>query len=110
MTLEQLITFIDLQHQRLIEQYGANTESEQTRVLSRTVKLTEEVGELCSEVLATYKDQRPEKLEQHKPEDLSHEFADVIITTLLLAKSMKVDIPQALQDKIDKINKRYELR
>lgn len=44
----------------------------------------------------------------HDKNNLPNEFADVIITILLLAKSMDVDIPQALAEKIKKINKRYK--
>ena len=40
--------------------------------------------------------------------NLSHEFADVAITTLLLAKSMDVDIEKALEQKMERINQRYE--
>ena len=43
-----------------------------------------------------------------KKENLPDEFADVLITTLLLAQEMNVDIEKALEDKIKKIDKRYE--
>jgi len=58
--------------------------------------------------LAFNGDQRQEKLDNHDKNNLPNEFADVIITTLLLAKSMDVDIKKALINKIEKINKRYE--
>lgn len=108
MELDKLSEFIDLEHQRLIERFGVNSSTQQERILARTVKLIEELGELCSEVLASNGDQRKEKLENHDKNNLPNEFADVIITTLLLAKSMNVDIEQALVNKIEIINKRYE--
>jgi len=108
MELKELLEFIDLENQRLIERFGKNSSTQQERILARTVKLTEELGELCNEVLAFNGDQRKEKLDNHDKNDLPNEFADVIITTLLLAKSMNVDVKQALINKIEKINKRYE--
>ena len=52
--------------------------------------------------------QRKQKLDNHNKDNLSGEFADVIITTLLLAKAMNVDIEKALERKIEKVSKRYE--
>jgi NTP pyrophosphatase (non-canonical NTP hydrolase) len=75
-------------------------------VLARTIKLTEELGELCQEVLAHCSLQRKQKLEDYSKESLSEEFADVLITALLLAKSMDVNVEKALEEKIQKINKR----
>jgi len=108
MDLKDLLEFIDLEDQRLIERFGENSPTQQERILTRTVKLTEELGELCNEVLASNNDQRKEKLDNHNRDNLSEEFADIIITTLLLAKAMNVDIKEALITKIKKINKRYQ--
>jgi len=66
------------------------------------------LGELCDEILAHNSMQRKQKLDNHNKDNLSEEFADVIITTLLLAKAMNVDIEKALERKIEKVNKRYE--
>ena len=52
--------------------------------------------------------QRKQKLDNHDKENLPEEFADVIITALLLAKAMNVDIEAALEKKVEKVNKRYE--
>ena len=75
-------------------------------ILARTVKLTEELGELCNEVLIGSKLQRKDKLDHQDKDNLSAEFADVVLCTLLLAKSMNVDIETALENKIEKIKKR----
>ncbi|MCB9802936.1 hypothetical protein H6761_02880 [Candidatus Nomurabacteria bacterium] len=104
MNLEELLQFINNEDQRLIQFKNGNNEKE--RILSRTVKMTEELGELCNEVLSFIGDQRKEKLERTDKDNLPNEFADVIITTLLLAKTMNVDIVKALEDKIEKIKKR----
>ncbi len=107
MELKELLEFIDLENRRLIEEFGKNYSTKKEVILTRTVKLTEELGELCDEVLASGGYQRQEKLDKRSSDNLSYEFADVIICTLLLAKSMDIDIKEALVKKIEKINKRY---
>ncbi|NCF74868.1 MAG: hypothetical protein GWO87_00045 [Xanthomonadaceae bacterium] len=107
MEFKELLEFINLENKRLIKKFGRNS-TQQEKILARTVKLTEELGELCNEVLVFNGDQRQEKLNKYNKNNLPNEFADVIITALLLAKSMDVDIKKALTDKIKKINKRYK--
>ena len=70
--------------------------------------MAEELGELCNEVLIHGSVARKEKLANHDQKNLPDEFADVIITTLLLAMSMDVKIEKALGIKIKKINQRYK--
>lgn len=107
MELKNLLKFIEIEDERLKKYYGSYSDQEK-RILARTVKLTEELGELCNEVLAHNSLQRKQKLDNHDKENLPEEFADVIITTLLLAKAMNVNMEEALEKKIEKINKRYE--
>lgn len=107
MQLKDLIKFIKKEDKRLREHYG-NYKDEEKRILARTVKLTEELGELCDEVLSYNSMQRKDKLDNHDANNLSDEFADVLITTLLLAEVMEVDIEKALKQKIKKIDKRYK--
>lgn len=107
MELKDLLQFINTEDERLKKYYGGSTDQEK-RILVRTVKMTEEIGELCDEVLAHNALQRKEKLEAHDSANLSDEFADVVITTSLLAKAMDIDIVKALENKIAKVNKRYE--
>ncbi|MBI5254652.1 hypothetical protein HY932_02635 [Candidatus Falkowbacteria bacterium] len=107
MELKDLLKFIEIEDERLKKYYGGYDDQEK-RILARTVKLTEELGELCDEVLAYNSLQRKQKLDNHDKENLPEEFADVIITVLLLAKAMNVDIEKALEKKVEKVNKRYE--
>lgn len=107
MELKELLKFIEIEHERLKKYYGGYDDQEK-RILARTVKLTEELGELCNGVLAHNSLQRKQKLDNYDKENLPEEFADVIISTLLLAKAMNVDIEKALEKKTEKINKRYE--
>ena len=105
MEIKELLKFIETEDRRLREKYGHLDNDKMT--LARTVKLSEELGELCSEILASDSLQRKDKLDNYDEENLNSEFADVIITTLLLAKAKGIDIENALKNKIDKINKRY---
>ncbi|MBI2459286.1 MAG: hypothetical protein HYV53_01900 [Parcubacteria group bacterium] len=105
MQFKDLLKFIEIEDERLKKYYGYDDQAK--RILARTVKLTEELGELCDEVLAYNSLQRKQKLDNHDKKNLPEEFADVIITALLLAKAMKVDIEKALEKKIEKINQRY---
>ena len=57
MDFSELLNFIKRESQRLVEKFGLGL-SERERILSRAVKLNEEVGELCSEILASQNDQR----------------------------------------------------
>jgi len=76
-------------------------------ILTKTIKLNEEVGELCNDVLSVLKLQRKSKLEKFEKRNFYEEFADVIITTIQLANSAGVDIERAIGDKLKKIEKRY---
>lgn len=107
MTFRELQKFIKIEDER-IRKYFDGLEDAEKRTLARTVKLTEEVGELAAEVLAHHNWQRQEKMNKHSHEDLNHEFADVIITTFLLADVMEVNLEKAIRDKIKKIEKRYK--
>lgn len=108
MDLKKLLKFIETEDVRLKKFYGGYPDQEK-RILARTVKLSEELGELCDEVLSFNALQRKEKLENQSGENLLEEFADVLITTLLLAKAMNIDIEEALKRKIQKINRRYKV-
>lgn len=108
MEFKNLLNFIDAVNDRLIENFDGQSTSVTERVLIRTVKLNEEVGELCNEVLLFSGNQRQEKLAKYDGSNLANEFADVIITTLLLAKTMDVNIQEALERKINKINERFQ--
>jgi len=100
-----LLEFVETEDERLKKYYGGCSDREK-RILARTVKLAEEVGELCNEVLAHNSLQRKQKLDNHNKESLSEEVADVLITALLLAKSMDVDVEAAIEKKMKKINGR----
>ena len=107
MNFNELLKFIKIEDERL-KKYYSGYDDQEKRILARTVKLSEELGELCNEVLSFNSLQRKEKMENHDAGNLSEEFADVLITALLFAKAMNINIEKALEGKIEKINKRYE--
>lgn len=104
MTLEEFQQFIEVQHafyRRVKKQ------TKKDRIYARTVKLGEEYGELCDEVLEYMHDQRESKSRRRHAGDLGGEFADVMIVLFMLAKAMDVDVMQALDKKIKKIRARH---
>jgi len=106
MTIEDFQKFIDEQD-ALFRSTKNTSRTEHERVLARTVKISEEFGELCDEVLASMGDQRTGKMGDRSIESLSDKFADVVITTFLLAKSMDVNVMEALERKIRKIREKH---
>jgi len=76
-------------------------------ILTKTVKLNEEVGELCNDILSILRLQRKAKLDKFDKRNIYQEFADVIITTMQLAAVTGVDIERALNDKLKTIEARY---
>jgi len=106
MEWKEILKFIEIESERIRKRYP-NLDKEKL-TLAQTVKINEELGELYNEVLNHLSLQRKEKLVNMDKKVIEEEFSDVLITTLLLAKRMDIDIERALKDKISKINKRYE--
>lgn len=48
-------------------------------------------------------------MESHSKESLENEFADVLFSLLILAKNMDVDVENAVNTKMIKIRKRFDL-
>ena len=107
MTLKELHEFIKAEDTRIRAMHG-NYEDEEKRLLARTVKLSEEVGELSEMILSHCSLQRKEKLEVLSNEKISGEFADVIIVCALLANTLGVDLEQAIEEKIKVIEARHK--
>ena len=93
----ELQKFIESQNKHIRSLYP-NLDDTEKYVYAQSVKLSEEMGELSEAVLAHFQTQRKSK--RDKDIWLEKEFADVIITTLLLAKSMGVDTNQALRERV----------
>lgn len=106
MTLNDLLEFVDHQDKVLIEVFHKNQDKEK-RLLARVAKLAEEVGELSEAVLSSIRMQGSYK-ESINHDELEAEVADVIICTLLIAKTTDCNVQQGLEKKIAKINQRFQ--
>jgi NTP pyrophosphatase (non-canonical NTP hydrolase) len=106
MTFKELSQFIDEYSKNLEDKFGKYDDKEKL-ILSSTVKLAEEFGELCNEVMTANSRQRKEKLIKHDSENLPAEFADVLLAIFMLAKDMDVNLEDALKNKIEKIKTKY---
>lgn len=104
--MEDFQKFIDEQD-AFLRSLRNTSATEREWILSRTVKISEEFGELCDEVLASLGQQRSGKMGDRNKESLADEFADVVITTFLLAKAMDVDVMEALGRKTEKIKMKH---
>ncbi len=76
-------------------------------ILFKTVKLSEEVGELSNDILSILSLQRKTKLKTFNKLNLYEEFADVVISVTKLANTLGVDLSRALRGKIKKIEEEY---
>lgn len=106
MNLKQLQSTIKEHAEKSPTIYTLRTEQEQ-EILARTVKLNEEVGELCNDILSVLKLQRKSKLENFDKRNFYEEFADVLITAIQLASVAGVDVERAVNDKLKKIEAKY---
>jgi NTP pyrophosphatase (non-canonical NTP hydrolase) len=104
MELTEIDQFIEEEIQRLEKYYRDKNKNELTMAMG--FKLIEELGELFKEALGHKGYQTKAKLEKLNKDEIKKEFADVIITTLILAKRFNVDIEQAIKIKMDEIKKR----
>jgi NTP pyrophosphatase (non-canonical NTP hydrolase) len=78
-------------------------------ILAWTVKLNEEVGELCNDILSILKLQRKAKLDRFDRRNIYQEFADVIITLAQLSIAANVDLDRAVRDKLKLISERLDV-
>jgi NTP pyrophosphatase (non-canonical NTP hydrolase) len=106
MTFDDYLAFIRSQSD-LLDATVQKGHTPTERVLARTVKMGEEVGELCDEVLSSIHGQRGSKAASHSKESIAREITDVMNTVCLLAVSMDVDILPALGLKAREIRAKH---
>lgn len=75
-------------------------ESETERIFARTLKLSEEMGELSNEILTKMGLQRQAKVDAFQEHHLEDELADVLGSVLLLAVELDIDVKAIMQKKI----------
>ena len=106
MDIKQLQEKVRLLNEKTRPHYKLYSQAEK-EILTKTVKLNEEVGELCNDILSVLQLQRKSKLDKFDKKNFYQEFADVIITVLQLAEVAGVDVQRAINDKLIKIEERY---
>ncbi|MEK6886016.1 MAG: MazG nucleotide pyrophosphohydrolase domain-containing protein [Nanoarchaeota archaeon] len=104
MEIKEINNFIDGEILRLEDYYKAKDKNELTMAMG--LKVVEEIGELFKEILGHKGYQSKSKLDKLDREEIKKEFADVIFTTLILAKRFNVDIEEAIKIKMAEIKKR----
>ncbi|MBI3887995.1 MazG-like family protein [Candidatus Microgenomates bacterium] len=108
MLFSDLLKFIHTENKRLNSLYLFKTKKEE--LFAKTVKMVEETGELCNEILGINKIVRKEKWIKYTKQTLADEIADVLITVMLIADNLNVNVEESLKNKIDKINQRYRAK
>jgi NTP pyrophosphatase (non-canonical NTP hydrolase) len=106
MELDSLMEFVEKYAKQQKGMLGELKDKEKL-ILSSTVKISEELGELCDQVLSHNSRQREEKMGGFNKDSLSEEFADTILAVLMLARDMNVNIEEALAAKIKKLKEKY---
>ncbi|MEE9405889.1 MAG: MazG nucleotide pyrophosphohydrolase domain-containing protein [Candidatus Aenigmarchaeota archaeon] len=106
MDLQTLLDFIEKEDKYLRQYYPDLNDG--GHILARAVKLSEEFGELCNDVLGHANLQRKSKMDGFEKGNINEEFADIIIVALLLAKAMDIDVMAGLKGKIKKIEQRHQ--
>lgn len=106
MNIKALQEEIKILNNKTTPHYKLYSQTEK-EILTKTIKLNEEVGELCNDILSVLKLQRKSKLDKFDKRNFYEEIADVIITVLQLAVVTNVDVERAIKDKLKKIEKRY---
>jgi len=76
------------------------------RVLLQLAKMSEETGELIKEVLKTINMVREEKMDVNNIQKIESELADVIITAIITAEVLNLDLEQLLEKRISELNNR----
>ena len=105
MEMKELLNDINKIHEYFIKK-NTNIDTEK-HVLLSSMKLAEEVGELYEQILGHYSHGRKEKLEKYSPENLEHEVADVIFSTLVIARLLDIDVEKSMVNKMIHIKNRF---
>ncbi len=104
MDLKQIQNFIETDYLEW-NTYFKN-QDKKTEAFAIMLKISEETGELAREVLRSFGYANQKRLDE--PSKLDSEFADVIINTILLGRCLDIDMPIALQRKMDMIKEKIK--
>lgn len=104
MELKQIQNFIETDYLEW-NTYFKN-QDKKTEAFAIMLKISEESGELSREVLRSFGYANQKRL--NEPSKLDSELADVLINTLLLALCLDIDVPMALQRKMEMIREKIK--
>ncbi len=104
MDLKQIQNFIETDYLKWNTFF--TNQDKKTEAFAIMLKISEESGELAREVLRSFGYANQERLD--KPSKLDSELADVLINTIFLGKCLDIDIPLALQQKMDVIKEKIK--
>jgi len=107
MISKELLEIIKKLNLNLDEKFSEAKLNKKEKILASCVKMSEEIWELSGEVLKSIWRARKEKIQNFSKDDLKWEFADSILTILLLAELMEIDVNEALEMKLKKIENRW---
>lgn len=98
LTLQELIAEYRKIAQLIKERWPI--ENHEQRVLARTLKMMEELGELSDAILSSMKLQRASKVSEFQQVHLDEEFADVLACIILLGIELDINIEEVIRQKI----------
>ena len=104
MDLKEIQSFIETDYLRW-NTYFKNQEKK-TEAFAIMLKISEETGELAREVLRSFGYANQKRL--NEPSKLDSELADVLINTILLARCLDIDVPLALNRKMEMIREKIK--
>ncbi|MCD6476596.1 MAG: hypothetical protein J7K26_00315 [Candidatus Aenigmarchaeota archaeon] len=103
MDMKELLGFINEEKIKLDEKVDI---SEKEKILTQVAKISEELGEFINEILLNLSLARDEKLQELDKKNINNEFADVIISSMIVAKLLNIDIESALENRIKILKER----
>lgn len=106
MELKEITEFID----RTLDKWRYSTADEYSyreRCFSQMLKISEETWELSEQVLWKFGWQRVNKADKISEEKLKNEIADVIFSTVRLARLMDLDVEELLSTKMEILKDRF---
>ncbi len=105
--MDYLLEFIDNTHNYFNKIKHPDVDTEK-QILYRSMKLSEEIWEFNEQIFTYLGKWKKEKLENFDKKNLEDEFADVILSACLVAKSCDIDINKAIENKIEILKKRFK--
>jgi len=104
MDKKEFLDFIKLIHKKLLGKYPLEKKN---RVMVKSLKVMEELGELSNEILTYYNLQsRSEKRDNFDYENLKSEWVDVLMTVLLLGVDLDISFAD-VEKRFSKIRERF---